>query len=132
MHGASFQLGLECPKSWADTSLPHRICQDLRLKVFTPERRLDIMHIVRFLLVTLCLATSASAQDAAARSSVRAAYAAQAKGKWDEALRLAAQAGTVAVERTNGGRPRALGGQVLETIVFLSPLPDGPSTNYLH
>ena len=48
------------------------------------------MRIILFLVVTLCFATSASAQDAAALASVRAAYAAQAKGKWDEALRLAA------------------------------------------
>ncbi|WP_347821264.1 hypothetical protein [uncultured Planktomarina sp.] len=65
------------------------------------------MRIFLFLVVTLCFVTSALAQDAAALASVRAAYAAQAKGKWNEALRLAVPAGQVAVDLIQWDRLRA-------------------------
>ena len=89
------------------------------------------MRIFLFLVVSLCFATSASAQDAAALSSVRAAYAAQAKGKWDEALRLAAPAGQVAVDLIQWDRLRAGQGQFSETVDFLRRRPDWPGLPYL-
>jgi soluble lytic murein transglycosylase len=101
------------------------------LKVFVSERKLGAMRIILFLVVTLCFATSASAQDAAALASVRAAYAAQAKGKWDEALRLAAPAGQVAVDLIQWDRLRAGRGQFSEAIEFLHRRPDWPGLPYL-
>ena len=89
------------------------------------------MRIFLFLVVTLCFATSASAQDAAALASVRAAYAAQAKGKWDEALRLAVPAGQVAVDLIQWDRLRAGRGQFSEAIEFLHRRPDWPGLPYL-
>jgi len=89
------------------------------------------MRIILFLVVTLCFATSASAQDAAALASVRAAYAAQAKGKWDEALRLAAPAGQVAVDLIQWDRLRAGRGQFSQAIEFLHRRPDWPGLPYL-
>ena len=89
------------------------------------------MRIFLFLVVTLCFATSASAQDAASLASVRAAYAAQAKGKWDEALRLAVPAGQVAVDLIQWDRLRAGRGQFSEAIEFLHRRPDWPGLPYL-
>ncbi|MDT2070525.1 MAG: lytic transglycosylase domain-containing protein [Planktomarina sp.] len=101
------------------------------MKVFASERKLKVMRIFLFLVVTLCFATSASAQDAASLASVRAAYAAQAKGKWDEALRLAVPAGQVAVDLIQWDRLRAGRGQFSEAIEFLHRRPDWPGLPYL-
>ena len=89
------------------------------------------MRIILHLMVSLCFATSALAQDGAALASLRAAYVAQAKGKWDEALDLAKPAGQVAVDLIQWDRLRAGRGQFAETTAFLKRRPDWPGLPYL-
>ena len=89
------------------------------------------MRILLYLVVSLCFATSAPAQDADALASMRAAYAAQAKGNWDAALNLAAPAGQVAVDLIQWDRLRAGRGQFSEAIAFLKRRPDWPGLPYL-
>ena len=89
------------------------------------------MRVLLYLVVSLCFATSAPAQDADALASLRAAYAAQAKGNWDAALNLAAPAGQVAVDLIQWDRLRAGRGQFSEAITFLKRRPDWPGLPYL-
>ena len=76
------------------------------------------MRILLYLVVSWCFATSALAQDAAALASLRAAYVAQAKGKWDEALDLAKPAGQVAVDLIQWDRLRAGAANFLRPLRF--------------
>ena len=89
------------------------------------------MRILLYLVVSWCFATSTLAQDGAALASLRAAYVAQAKGKWDEALDLAKPAGQVAVDLIQWDRLRAGRGQFSEATAFLKRRPDWPGLPYL-
>ena len=89
------------------------------------------MRILLYLVVSWCFATFTLAQDGAALASLRAAYVAQAKGKWDEALDLAKPAGQVAVDLIQWDRLRAGRGQFSEATAFLKRRPDWPGLPYL-
>jgi len=89
------------------------------------------MRILLYLVVSWCFATSTLAQDVSALASLSAAYVAQAKGKWDEALDLAKPAGQVAVDLIQWDRLRAGRGQFSEATAFLKRRPDWPGLPYL-